>query len=141
MAMPHIHSLYDRPVDPGLDLNEEPTLTQQQFQEEVEINNIMHRAMGTGEMPETLPTFYGDFSDVKDFRQVAETFIKTQNEFNSLPAKIRDRFANDPGRLLEFVHNDQNKTEGIQLGLFDPDPEPVQKMSESLSSESSTVPT
>ena len=58
-------------------------------------------------------------------RLVAEA----QSVFEGLPADLRDRFGNDPARLLEFVHDPRHLEESVSLGLIDPSklpqPEPV----------------
>jgi len=45
----------------------------------------------------------------------------------ALPAQLRVRFDHDPVKLLEFLENDQNRDEAIQLGLIDGQPvvEPI----------------
>ena len=40
-----------------------------------------------------------------------------QDMFESLPADIRTKFGNDPGRFLDFVEDPQNEEELIELGL------------------------
>jgi hypothetical protein len=40
----------------------------------------------------------------------------------ALPAKIRARFDHDPNALLQFLQNDQNRDEAIQIGLIDGKP-------------------
>ncbi|RYF32309.1 MAG: hypothetical protein EOO38_31115, partial [Cytophagaceae bacterium] len=44
-------------------------------------------------------------------------------QFDALPAKIRDRFNNDPSRFLAFCENPENEAELVQLGLRDAKPE------------------
>lgn len=52
----------------------------------------------------------------------------------SLPAELRKRFRNDPGMLLAFLEDPQNRAEAESLGLVDrmpvvdsspPEPAPV----------------
>ena len=35
----------------------------------------------------------------------------------TLPADLRKRFSNDPGQLLSFLENEDNRAEAIKLGL------------------------
>ena len=44
------------------------------------------------------------------------------DDFMALPAQLRVRFDHDPVKLLEFLENDQNRNEAIQLGLIDGQP-------------------
>jgi len=43
----------------------------------------------------------------------------TMDDFMALPAQLRVRFDHDPVKLVEFLENDQNRSEAIQLGLID----------------------
>ena len=43
--------------------------------------------------------------------------IAAQEAFNSLPSDIRKKFDNDPAEFLEFVSDEKNNDEMIQMGL------------------------
>lgn len=103
----------------GLDCKDE-SLAQQQFLEESDINYIAERFLRTGEMPQVLnlPT-PGDFSGIFDFQTAMNTIAEAKQEFMRLPAKIRSRFENDPGKLLEFVNDPDNFDEAVKLGFID----------------------
>lgn len=96
----------------------EPTLTQQQFAEESDINYIADRYGLTGEMPQVLqmPT-YGDFEGIFDFQSAQNVIIKARDAFLTLPAKIRTRFDNDPHKLIQFLQDPENRAEAEFLGL------------------------
>ena len=119
--IPYIYSCYDLPVDSGIDFPE-PTLTQQHFQDECDLNLIMARATQTGELPPGRPTFYGDFTDIGDYQYTLEKIQRAQTEFMAMPAEIRDYFHNDPALLLDFVQDPSNLEQGRKLGIFDPEP-------------------
>lgn len=96
-----------------------PSFTVQSQADDVDINVIMKRFGVTGKMPENfVAPMYGDFDQVFDFRTAHEAIITARHQFDSLPAEIRSRFANDPQRLLEFVSNDANRAEAERLGLL-----------------------
>jgi len=105
----------------------EPTMAQQQFREEADINTIMERFGRTGELvaPVRLPQ-YGDFSGVTDYHSAMNAVIEAQASFDSLPANIRARFENDPGQFVEFCLDDKNRDEAVRLGLVPGKVEPVQ---------------
>lgn len=92
------------------------------FAGECDINTIMRRAIKTGVMPvdglNREPVF-GDFSDIGDFHAVQNRLIECQESFLTLGADIRDRFDNDPGKLIEFMNDEKNKEEAIKLGLIE----------------------
>lgn len=99
-------------------LCDDPSLTQQQFLEESDINYIADRYGLTGEMPQvTQPPTYGDFTGIFDFQTAQNAVRKATEDFMQLPAKLRTRFDNDPQKLLEFLDNEDNRAEAEFLGL------------------------
>lgn len=103
----------------GSDLEcRDPSLAQQQFKDDVDINVLLERFKVTGVMPQSvvLPS-YGDFSSVTDFRSAQDAVLRAKNAFMDLPADLRARFNNDPQQLLEFVSKDENRPEAERLGL------------------------
>lgn len=105
----------------------EPTMAQQQFREEADINTIMERFGRTGELvaPVRLPQ-YGDFTGVTDYHSAMNAVVEAQASFDSLPANIRARFENDPGQFVEFCLDDKNRDEAVRLGLVPGKVEPVE---------------
>lgn len=101
----------------------DPSLTQQQFSEDADINVMLERFKVTGQMPQGvhMPS-YGDFTGVTDYRTAVDAVMRASNSFMDLPANVRSRFDNDPQKLLEFVSNEKNRDEAIRLGLV---PKPV----------------
>lgn len=101
----------------------EPSLAQQSFKDEVDINVLMERFKVTGQMPSGLrvPQF-GDFSGVTDFRSAAAAVLAAQEAFMALPAKVRNRFGNDPQAYAEFCLNPANRDELISLGIIEAAP-------------------
>lgn len=118
---------YDPSEDEGIWFDPDEGLTQQQFADECDINNIMKRYQATGvithlngRQPE-----YGDFSNPVDFQTGLNTVRDAQELFASMPAVIRDRFGNDPMKLLEFIADEKNRDEAVSLGIVKaPEPEP-----------------
>lgn len=102
--------------------NQEPTLTQQQFKDECDINNIIKKYENTGEFTHRTSKVgqYADFSNIQDYQTMVETVQYAQEAFSSLPATVRARFENDPGKLLEFVQDSKNYDEGVKLGIVTP---------------------
>jgi len=108
-------------------VNNEPTMTQQQFQDEADINSIM-RKYGSDPVAFNALTrkggVYADFSQISDYHGMLQEVANAQDAFASLPAQIRSRFANDPGKLIEFLQDSKNHDEGVELGLFEPKKSP-----------------
>lgn len=100
-------------------INTEPTLTQQQFKEQCDINNIIKHYTQTGELP--LSKKVGQFldvSNVQDYHTALQTVFEAQHAFDALPSSIRSRFENDPNQLLAFIEDDANHEEALTLGLL-----------------------
>lgn len=104
---------------------EDPTLTQQQFREEADINTLVERFHLTGEIPQLteLPS-YGDFTGIFDYQTAMNALVATRETFQSLPAKLRARFHNDPQEFLEFCNDSENRPEALKMGLLKPEATP-----------------
>lgn len=102
-----------------------PSLTQQQFTEDSDVNVIARRFGLTGTMPVLPidPSHYGDFTNAPDLREALEILRDADEQFMSLPPNIRSRFDNSPAKLWDFIHDPANREEGQRLGIFNP-PEP-----------------
>lgn len=96
----------------------EPTLAQQQFKDETDINTIMERFGMTGQLTVSarMPQ-YADFESVMDYHSAMNAVVSAQQSFDSLPAKVRARFNNDAGAFVEFCLDEKNRDEAIALGL------------------------
>ena len=86
--------------------------TKQSFKDECDINNIMARFQKTGVLAfaNKFEARYGDVTGV-DFGEAMRVVADARSMFAEMPARLRDRFANDPARFLEFVQNPANKDE------------------------------
>lgn len=128
---PFIRSQYNYDMDKvsketGLECKDK-TLAQQQYLEESDINTLVERFGLTGEMPQItqLPS-YGDYSGIFDYQTAMNTVVHAQKEFMAMPAKMRARFHNDPQELLDFLDDEENRSEAEKLGLVEKAPDPAQ---------------
>jgi phage internal scaffolding protein len=135
MKIPFLRSPYnyDRDIasnESGLECLD-PSMAQQQFREECDINTIMERFGRTGELiaPIRMPQ-YGDFDGVNDYHSAMNAIVEAQSAFDQLPAKTRARFGNDPAEFLEFCFNEENRDEAIRLGLVEAVIQPQAAVSE-----------
>lgn len=102
----------------------EKTLTVQSEKDKCCINHIMAKYTATGQIDHMRDATgqYLDVSTVEDFQSSMNTVVKTQQQFELLPAEIRKQFDNDPAQFLGFVSDANNKDEMIKMGLvIDPD--------------------
>lgn len=103
-------------------LFELPSMTQQHFKDECDINNIIARYEATGLLTDPLQSSgrmyeFGDYSSVKDYQDSLNTIIEARAMFDDLPARVRERFNYDPSQLLFFLADETNRDEAVRLGL------------------------
>jgi len=103
----------------------EPSLAQQQYKDETDINHIAKQYGLTGRIPTPtyLPTF-GDFTEVNDFQSALHAIQRAEASFLAMPAHVRERFSNDSQKFLEFTSDERNSDELKALGLFRDAPSP-----------------
>lgn len=111
-----------------------PSRTKQAFKDEADINRILDKYNRTGLLPTyDKPQQFGDYSGVIDFHSAQNKIAEGRTAFAELPSNIRKRFQNDPGQFLDFIYDEANLPEMIQLGLAkakpaihldNPEPEP-----------------
>lgn len=96
------------------------SLTKQSMAQESDINQIVarHIAHGTPLFVDGRAT-YGDFSGFLDYHGSLNAVMRAQDEFNSLPAAVREHCQNDPGKFLELVYDPSRREELVALGLVD----------------------
>ena len=99
------------------------SMTQQHFKDECDINNILKSYRGKIPASEE-PAFFMDCT-VNDLQSAYSIAEDIGSRFDSLDSEVRAKFNNNPLELLEFVHNADNQTAAIELGLL-PKPTPVE---------------
>lgn len=122
---PVIHSIYDRPKPVQLRFFE-PSLTEQHHKKDCDVNYIVERYKRTGVMPTNNRTpLYGDFTSTPQSYSEAVSLLRNAKDwFSGLPANIRNRFANDPEKILQFIEDPANRQECVKLGLLPELPTP-----------------
>lgn len=107
-------------------INDEPSMTQEQFQEQSDINYIMSRYEKTGEinLKNSGIGKYMNIIGLPDYKESLELINAAADSFMELPAIVRKRFSNDPAELIEFLQDKTNKDEAISLGLIPQPPPP-----------------
>lgn len=117
---------YDRPPNVYA-RNSAPSMTLQQFRDECDINNLVARYHRTGSFYNALDCAgrvvrmpqYGDFSEIGDFREQQQKILDVYEMFATLPAKVRERFNNNPAFFVEFVADEKNIDECVKLGILE----------------------
>lgn len=100
--------------------SDQPTLTQQKFQNDQDIHTILNRFAKTGILGDPSRTpIYGDFSNPNQFIENMNMVADFKSQFEQQPVKIREKFHNDPQELIEYLSDKKNHKEAVKLGLMD----------------------
>lgn len=99
------------------------SMTVQADAEALDVNVILGRYIRTGDISafNQRPGRFGDFSNVEDYHACLNKVNAANEAFQSLPAKIRDHFKNDPAELLTAAFDPARESEFRSLGLIPPD--------------------
>jgi len=102
-------------------INTEPTRTQRQFQDQVNVNNIIKKYKKTGSITHIRNAqqgIYADLTQIPDYAEALMQIQHAQQAFEAIPAHIRLKFNNDPSRLIDYLKDPSNKEEAIKHGLL-----------------------
>ena len=97
-----------------------PSCTKQSHKKACDINAIITRWKQTGQLEQNLSgrdPQYGDFTNVADYLGSLTKVTEAKDDFERLPADLRDRCDNDPAKFLAFVYDPANAEELRGLGL------------------------
>jgi len=100
-------------------------MTKQEFAAESDINTIMKKYERSGISIETLSRFsmqtlpenFKDLTGPIDHKAALDMLDELHSTFDNLPARIRDRFHNNPYEFVDFFSHAENQEEAIKLGL------------------------
>lgn len=103
-------------------INTGPGFTVQEDKDKVDINNIVagHRKTGAINHLAQGEPFYGDVSQISGFQEALDVVNQANELFMQMPAKARDKFANNPNNMIKFLQDPKNIDEAIQLGMVVP---------------------
>lgn len=106
----HVYALHD-PV----------SLTKQSFKDECDINVLMRRYQQSGILPSAdgREPRYID-TTAADYQEAMFMVAEAKSKFAELPSGMRERFKNDPKRMLEFLEDPKNRDEAVAMGLVNP---------------------
>lgn len=99
----------------------EPTLTQQNFKEQCDINRIVKQYAQTGVVNgNTNMPLPDEFIGITDYHTAMNLIKRSESAFMALEPHIRERFANNPANFVDFVTNSDNIDELRSMGLAYP---------------------
>ena len=110
-------------------INDEPSITQQQFREQADINEIMKKYKKTGDWPQSVSRgAFMDTTNLPSYQEALDVVRAAESAFIELPAKVRRRFDNNPQELISFLEDPKNNQEAINLGLKEPNLNELQNL-------------
>lgn len=124
--MPKYHTRYAPPPSPHVRFAL-PSMVDVSQQPDCDINRIIDRYRETGYLvdpmhPGSRKPIFGDLTGLPSDYQAARQLIDDADEaFARLPSTVRERFANDPAEIFDFLADDKNYDEAVKLGLIAPD--------------------
>lgn len=92
--------------------------TEQSHEPECNINSMLYKYKRTGIMPNmaTVPPIFGEMTGIT-LKEAMDRINTIKTKFMELPAELRDKFDNDPGKVLDFLSDEKNKDEALKLGI------------------------
>lgn len=96
------------------------SLTVQDEKDEADINKMMDRFGITGSINLTKASpLPDDYLRVSSFHEAVNVVRAAQESFNELPADVRAKFENDPGRFEAFLQDPDNANIALKSGLVE----------------------
>lgn len=95
----------------------EPSLTEQIYKDECDIDFIIKNFVKTGELPQSTMSFV-DCTTVQDFQDAQYLVAECKSNFEQLPAVERDRFKTVEN-YLSFISDPKNLKESYEKGYID----------------------
>lgn len=126
--MVEFYTRYNAPKSPVAD-SSKPSLTQQEFKESCDINNILAKfsvqaqALGVEPsqlMPQDQGT-YGDFSNLDDFQTAQNKIAFLNDQFSNLPSDVRRKFGDDLNTFIGAISDPNRVDELGELGVWNKD--------------------
>lgn len=117
----------------GLDFSGTESRTKQSFRDGTKVDQILKQYATRGVNPNDVGLFqshvignmnFGVQPDT-DYQQQLNRVIEMKQKFLRLPATVRDKFLNDPARMISWLANPKNIPDAIKLGLLSDDPKPT----------------
>jgi len=105
-------------LEPGIDCSGDVVLVQQSFARESDINYIVGQYVKTGVLPslDPLKAVYQDCPTLT-YHEALNLVVAAEEAFLTVPADVRAKFQNDPGRFVDFVIDPANHDQLVEMGL------------------------
>ena len=103
----------------SIDFKGDKGLTEQHHKDSCDIHTIMRKYEKTGALEHTAKYggSYMDFPNSMQFHECMNIVAEAASMFETVPAKIRAKFGNDPAAFLDFMQDNKNYDEIEEMGL------------------------
>lgn len=117
------YTRYNPPPSPSLECSD-PSRTSQDAKRECDINYVVARAGAGLISPLTCPDpVYVDLTQVpSNYEEYLKVQMDAQARFDAMPSRVRERFENDPAKLIAFLRDSKNREEAERLGIVKAQP-------------------
>lgn len=97
----------------------EPSMTEMSHAKSCDIHNIMKKYEKTGVLDHVsqYEGSYMDYGSIPDFHQAHKMIAEANSMFETVPARIRADFDNDPTKFVDFMQNPDNREQIEAYGL------------------------
>lgn len=124
-------------------INDDKSMTQQQFKDETDVNNIIQKYVQTGELTHVRQNaaagVFEDVSQISNFHEMQNTIVRAKEAFALVPAELRHKLHNDPARFIEWINDEKNNAEAIKYGVKSRTPEPPPDLPAAINSLNETL--
>ncbi len=125
MDTPKIRSAYDGSRVEVLTVSGD-SMTRSEFADELDINKIVSRYAGDGQLPQTTADArYGDVSEVSDYKSALDFVFASKDKLRDLPDAAREQLAADPEDYWRRLDAAEDRDGLVELGLVEAIVEPV----------------
>lgn len=108
-------------VSPEINFDDDPGVTQQQFINDCDINQIVNKFLRGDDISHyQRAVIYGDQENVVpenfDYALASDIINQANWQFAQLPAQDRDYFQNDPQNFIDYMENPNQFDDSIRRG-------------------------
>lgn len=100
----------------------EPSIVDESKRDDADLNVLVRRWMKGQAMPQFAPAQFGDVSEAVSFQDVQERLLKVEQAFYSLPADVREHFANSAVKFADAMVDPARTAELVEIGVLAPPP-------------------
>lgn len=103
----------------SIDFTDSPSLTEQTHKDQVKIQNIVkkHGAQAMCQHVEAFGGTYQNLASMPEFHDAQNIISEASSMFETIPARIRLQFNNDPATFLGFIQDPKNVEDIKNLGF------------------------